>query len=66
MESEQKHSTFKIDAKTIVDMMFDARMIKDDVTRDQIQIFQELIEYTMNSRFESVQRAEKLFNSIKK
>lgn len=55
---------FKVDAKQIVDMAFDNRLFKDEVTRDDMNAFQDLIQFLMQSRFESYVRTEKLMRSI--
>lgn len=57
---------FKQDAKTIVDTLFNTKLFKDDLTRDDFNSVEELLQYMMSSRFDSFLRAEKLSNSIKK
>jgi hypothetical protein len=57
---------FKADAKQMVDTMFDSKMFKDDITRDQISGFEELIRYLMQSRFESYFKIEKFNQSLEK
>lgn len=56
---------FKQDAKSIVDLAFDTKLFNDSITRDQMKVFEELIEFILSSKFESYKRAEKLFESIK-
>lgn len=55
---------FKADAKQIVDMAFDNKLFKDELTRDDFNAFEDLIQYLLQSRFESYQRVEKLMKSI--
>lgn len=51
---------FKNDAKSIVDALFEKKYFDDDVTRDQLQAIEELIQYLMTTRFESYMKIEKL------
>ena len=57
---------FKQDAKQIVDLAFNEKLFKDDITRDDMNSFEELINFLLSSRYESYKRAEKLFGSLKK
>ena len=55
---------FKNDAKQIVDLVFDAKLFRDDLTRDNLNSIEEMIQFMMQSRFESYQRAQNLLKSI--
>lgn len=57
---------FKSDAKTIVDMFFDTKIFKDNITRDDMNATEEFIESMLKSRFESYQKCAKLMESLKK
>ena len=57
---------FKQDAKQIVDLAFDKKLFKDEITRDDMNGFEELIDFLLSSRFESYKRAEELFDSLRK
>ncbi len=57
---------FKQDAKDMVDMMFDSNLFHDNVTRDNMNTFEELIQFLLQSKFESYKRLEKLNESVKK
>lgn len=57
---------FKQNAKQMVDMMFDANLFHDNVTRDNMNTFEELIQFLLQSKFESYKRLEKLNESVKK
>lgn len=59
----EKH--FSHDAKQIVDTMFDTKMLKQDITRDEMNVFEELIEFTLQSRFDSYVKAHALFEKLK-
>lgn len=56
----------KHDAKSIVDACFDKKILADGITRDQMNVLQELIEFMMNNSVESHIRAEKLMENINK
>lgn len=62
METEQY---FKSDAKTIVDTLFDAKLFREDITRDMLNLTENYISYAMDSRFKSHRRAIELFEKIK-
>ena len=57
---------FKQDAKQITDMLFDKRLFVDSLTRDEMNAFEDLIEFIINSKFESHLRCEKLLESLEK
>lgn len=56
---------FKTDAKQIVDLMFDNKLFKDNVTRDDMNVFEDLITFLLQSRFESYQRVNALLERVK-
>ena len=53
---------FKNDAKTLVDLMFETKILKEDVTRDEMNSFEEFIQFCLESRFDSY----KLIDSLTK
>ena len=55
---------FKQDAKQIVDLAFNAKLFKDELTRDDFNGFEDLIQFILQSRFESYQKADKLIKSV--
>jgi len=57
---------FKQDAKQIVDLAFDKKLFKDEITRDDMNAFEQLIDFLLSSRYESYKRSEKLLESLKK
>lgn len=61
---EAKH--FKADAKQMVDMLFDKGLLTKEVTRDDMNALEDLIEFILSSRFDSYLRLEKLTNNLKK
>lgn len=61
METEQY---FKSDAKTTVDTLFDAKLFKDEVTRDMLNGVEEYIAFVMQTRFSSYQRVTKLMERV--
>ena len=56
---------FKQDAKQIVDLAFDNKLFKDEVTRDDMNTFEELINFLLASRYESYKRTESLLEKLK-
>ncbi len=57
---------FKADAKQIVDMAFNGHLFKSEITRDDMNGFEELIGFLLQSRFDSYKKTEKLFESVRK
>lgn len=57
---------FKNDAKSITDMAFNNKLFKDELTRDDFNGFEDLIEYLLKSRYESYIRINKLVEQVKK
>jgi hypothetical protein len=56
---------FKLDAKTIVDLSFNNKLFKDEVTRDDMDKFEDLLSYLLQSKYESYKRAEELLKKLK-
>jgi len=56
MENELS-GRFKNDAKQIVDTLFETKYFIDDITRDQMDSIESLVEFMIDSRFESYVRA---------
>lgn len=56
---------FKQDAKTIVDMLFDAKLFKDNLTRDDFNKVEEILLFTLESRFNSHVKMTELMERIK-
>lgn len=54
---------FKNDAKSIVDLAFDTKLFKDDVTRDDMNAFEGLIEFMLSSRMKSYIKIHNLKNN---
>ena len=48
-----ENKIFEQDAKQMVDMMFDANLFHDNVTRDNMNTFEELIRSLLESKFDS-------------
>jgi hypothetical protein len=57
---------FKQDAKQIVDMAFDKKLFKDEITRDDMNGFEDLISFLLSSRFESYKKCEELLKKLNK
>jgi len=56
---------FKQDAKQIVDMLFDTRALRDDLTRDDMNTLENYIHFTLQSKFNSYERLRELTEKIK-
>lgn len=55
---------FKTDAKQIVDMLFDTKVFKDDMTRDDFNNLEDFVGYLLQSKFDSYVKVTKLMDSI--
>lgn len=55
---------FKQDSKTIVDTLFDIKVFKDNITRDDMDNVEELIRFMLQSRFESYQKASEILKRL--
>jgi hypothetical protein len=55
---------FKADAKQMVDMAFNNKLFKDELTRDDFNAFEDLIQFLLQSRFDQYQRVEKLMKFV--
>ncbi len=56
---------FKQDAKQIVDMLFDNKIFRVDVTRDDLGAVEKHINFLLESKFDSHLRLTKLVEKIK-
>lgn len=56
---------FRQDAKSMVDAAFDSRLFRDEVTRDDMNKFEDLICFLLQSRFESYKKIEALMPHVK-
>jgi hypothetical protein len=66
METNKEESPiFAREAKTIVDLLFDAKMFKASVTRDDMLEVESLVCYLMDTRYKSQKKAEELMEKIK-
>lgn len=57
---------FKNDAKQIVDIMFDTKLLKEDVTRDGMNAFEDLIQFLLQSKLDSYQKIDNFLKSSNK
>lgn len=57
---------FKNDAKSIVDLAFETKFFRENVTRDDMNSFEEMIQYMLQSRFESYVKIHKLNEKMEK
>lgn len=61
----ETNKIFKQDAKSITDTLFETKIFRDDLTRDELNTIEELIDYCMSVRFDSLLHAEKLYKQLK-
>ena len=61
----ETNKIFKQDAKSITDTLFETKIFRGDLTRDELNTIEELIDYCMSVRFDSLLRAEKLYKQLK-
>jgi len=57
---------FKTDAKQIVDMTFDNKLFKDGITRDDMNAYEDLISFLLQSKYESYIRCNEMMSKIGK
>lgn len=55
---------FAADAKLIVDSIFDNRLFKDNITRDDMNGYEDLIQFMLESKFNMAWKAKELFERI--
>jgi len=60
-----KNKYFKDEAKIMVDMLFESKILIETVTRDDMNHIEEFILNMLQSRFDMHLRAEALFKKIK-
>lgn len=65
MEKE-KRFTSRNNAKSIIDTLFDKKLLREDVTRDQMNVLEDLLDYMMESSVKSWCLTENLLKSLKK
>ena len=61
-----KKFDFKPDAKIIIDLLFDTKQFKEDVTRDDMNATEEFLTKMMEMRFDSFVSLTKLQDRIRK
>ena len=57
---------FRDAGKEIVDLLFDTKCFREDISRDDMIVFEDLVVYSLASRYESYVKASKLFERMKK
>jgi hypothetical protein len=65
MDKEEKRLTSKNSAKTIVDTIFDASLFREDVTRDQMNIIEGLVDLMIESYAKSWTASQEFIQSLK-
>lgn len=62
--TQEEPPIFRTDAKRITDLLFDAKLFKEDITRDQMIEVETLICYLMDSRYKGQKRTEELMEKL--
>jgi len=57
-------NVFKRDAKDIVDTLHEMKLFRDDLSRDDMQALEDWIFMTMNTRFSTEKKINKLMSKI--
>ena len=65
MDKEPEKEIFRDDAKRIVDTLFDAKLFNDEMTRDKMKIFEDLLSLCMQSKYASYVRGQEFLDQIK-
>ena len=63
---EKERFISKHDAKSIVDTLFDGKLLHESVTRHQMNVLEALIDYMMDSRVRSYLKGRELIESLDK
>lgn len=66
MREKEENIINKEEAKSIVDVLFDNKLFRTDITRDDMNVLEELINHTLNSRVSMYLKAKALFDRIEK
>lgn len=56
---------FSSDAKDIVDTLFNTKVFRDNLTRDDLNEIEVFVQYCLQSRFDNHLKAKFLFDKIK-
>ena len=64
MEKIKVEKRFKKDAKQIVDMLFEAKLFRDDITRDDMNVTENFISDLMSMSFEFHLKANELLKRM--
>ena len=64
--NEEKRYIQKSEAKTIVDMLFDNKVFRDDLTRDDLNKLEEYIDFSLNTRMRSHITMNELMKKVDK
>ena len=64
--TEQINPVMSHDAKTIIDMLYDTGCFRDSITRDDMNIAEELTAYLLNTRFEGYKKMHKVMQGFEK
>jgi len=60
----EEDTSFRRDAKVIVDLCHDSKLFKDHLTRDDMNCFEDFITFVLQSRFDSHIKMHNLLERI--
>jgi len=55
---------FSNDAKQIVDLMFDTKILREDITRDDMNTIESYVNFLLSSKFDMYKRTKELLDKI--
>lgn len=61
-----EYKYFQKDAKEVVDMLFDANVFKEKFTREDLAPVDDLIEFLLQSKFDSYKRGQELLKILER
>lgn len=64
LEIKAKHDEFKNEAKIIIDALFDTKVFKENITRDDMNFTQDFLGEMMTSRYNSYVKLYELKQKI--
>jgi len=62
---QMTENLFRQDSKQIVDMMFDLKLLKDSITRNQMSEFEDLIQFILQSKHDTYIKGYELLKKLK-
>ncbi len=64
MKKTKERLVSRSESKTIVDLMFDNNIFRNDLTRDDLNAVEEYLDYSLNSRLKSIDTIRNIMKTI--